>query len=387
MKLILKAFVRPHVRTQNGKKIHVKGYQNSKPQAAPHQDTPKGNQQPWVGVDLDKTLAHHEPGSGLGDIGHPIPAMMARVRRWLKEGKCIKIFTARASDPRQIPLIHDWLVKHGLPKLEVTNIKDPLCEAIIDDKAKQVVPNTGKIVRPTMAKGGLPKFVLKANSKGSTKQVSYEEESESIRKNQGSPEAQRPHKFRRAIWTHKNYHPRCLLCGDEETMSGTCNGLSMRKGLMFLTKSYTLDYKTTYQGIPIAIENRKGSIRHWTDVGTGESGQTVLSFPYGYIPRTMGMDTELNGKREGIDVYLGPDKAAPFVYIITQMRKPDFVAVDEQKVMLGFPDSESAIEGYLANYNDPRFLGGVQKMTVDEFKRELRYRKDSSWPITGGETV
>lgn len=144
MKLILKAFVRPHVRTQNGKKIHVKGYQNSKPTAAPHQDPDDKDQREWIGVDLDKTLAFHEPGTGLSAIGHPVPSMIRRVRDWLKAGKRVKIFTARAHDPKQIPIVQDWLVKHGLPKLEVTNIKDPLMAAIYDDKAVGIHPNTGK---------------------------------------------------------------------------------------------------------------------------------------------------------------------------------------------------------------------------------------------------
>lgn len=152
-----KAFVRPHVRTHNGKTIPVKGYRNRKPDPPPQKPAPKGKQQSWWGIDLDKTLAFHEPGTGLGDIGHPIPAMIRRVRRWLKEGKCIKIFTARASDPAQIPLIRQWLKTHGLPDLEITNIKDPFCERLIDDKAFHVVPNTGKIVRPTMTKCRLPK--------------------------------------------------------------------------------------------------------------------------------------------------------------------------------------------------------------------------------------
>lgn len=144
MKLVLKAFVRPHVRTQNGKKIHVNGYQNSKPQAAPHQDPDDKDQREWIGVDLDKTLAFHEPGTGASAIGHPVPSMIRRVRDWLKAGKRVKIFTARAHDPKQIPVVQDWLVKHGLPKLEVTNIKDPLMSAIYDDKAVGIHPNTGR---------------------------------------------------------------------------------------------------------------------------------------------------------------------------------------------------------------------------------------------------
>jgi hypothetical protein len=34
----------------------------------------------------------------------------------------------------------------------------------------------------------------------------------------------KPHKFQAAEWTHPNGHPRCKLCGDEETMDGQCDG-------------------------------------------------------------------------------------------------------------------------------------------------------------------
>lgn len=69
--------------------------------------------------------------------------MIARVKRWLREGRRVKIFTARAGDVEQIAKVQAWLVTHGLPKLEVTNIKDPLCEAIYDDKAVGIKENTG----------------------------------------------------------------------------------------------------------------------------------------------------------------------------------------------------------------------------------------------------
>jgi len=44
-----------------------------------------------------------------------------------------------------------------------------------------------------------------------------------IREAKKKPEALQPHKFKPAQWTHKNGHPRCLICGDEPTMSGICN--------------------------------------------------------------------------------------------------------------------------------------------------------------------
>lgn len=51
----------------------------------------------------------------------------------------------------------------------------------------------------------------------------YERESELIRENKKKPEASKRHGFQAAKWTYPNGHPRCKVCGDEETMSGICN--------------------------------------------------------------------------------------------------------------------------------------------------------------------
>ena len=48
----------------------------------------------------------------------------------------------------------------------------------------------------------------------------YEEESKKIREN--SKTAKFPHKFKAAKYTHPNGHPRCIICGDEETEDGVC---------------------------------------------------------------------------------------------------------------------------------------------------------------------
>ena len=45
--------------------------------------------------------------------------------------------------------------------------------------------------------------------------------------------------------------------------------------------------------------------------------------------------------------------------------------VDEQKVMLGFDSEAEAVAAYLAHYNDCRFLGDVDRMPMDEFKRKV----------------
>jgi len=50
-----------------------------------------------------------------------------------------------------------------------------------------------------------------------------EKENEKIRENEKRPEAKEPHEFKQAKFTHKNGHPRCLTCGDEESVGKVCN--------------------------------------------------------------------------------------------------------------------------------------------------------------------
>jgi hypothetical protein len=100
----------------------------------------------WIGVDLDGTLAEYHGWKGMEDIGKPIPAMVNRVFDWLYQGIAVKIFTARAGIPEQIPFIKKWLIDNGLPELEVTNVKDFAMIELWDDRCKQVIINTGELV-------------------------------------------------------------------------------------------------------------------------------------------------------------------------------------------------------------------------------------------------
>lgn len=99
---------------------------------------------PWVGVDLDGTLAFMPEGiKGIPFIGKPIPKMLARVKEMLAEGKTVKIFTARAYDKKNIPAVKKWLKTHGLPNLAVTNVKDPGMTQLLDDRAVAIHRNQG----------------------------------------------------------------------------------------------------------------------------------------------------------------------------------------------------------------------------------------------------
>lgn len=118
-----------------------------------HKDMAHYGGSPWIGVDLDGTLAKDGFDADNPDrIGEPVGPMMERLRQWLSEGKSVKIFTARASVPRQVALVKQWLKEQKLPDLEVTNAKDFKMVELWDDRAIRVDRNSGE---PT-AYSGLP---------------------------------------------------------------------------------------------------------------------------------------------------------------------------------------------------------------------------------------
>ncbi len=101
----------------------------------------------WIGVDLDGTLAQWQSGHSSQHIGPPIQSMLDRVKRWITMGIEVRIFTARASVDAHIPPVEEWLKTHGLEGLKVTNVKDYRMLQLWDDRAIQVIPNTGELFK------------------------------------------------------------------------------------------------------------------------------------------------------------------------------------------------------------------------------------------------
>src|SRR5690349_14560656 len=103
----------------------------------------------WIGVDLDGTLAVYD-GWKDGQIGEPVPLMLARVKKWRSDGQAVKMFTARvcSNDPEQLQLIRNWCLKHVGEALEVTATKDFAMIELWDDRCVQVIPNTGETIKP-----------------------------------------------------------------------------------------------------------------------------------------------------------------------------------------------------------------------------------------------
>lgn len=111
----------------------------------------------WIGVDFDGTLATDKDS-------YPIPVMVERVKRWLSQGIAVKILTARVNVPylisnegkssevalaevaAHIYYIKKWCKNHIGQELPVTCSKDYQMYQLWDDRAVQVIKDTGERV-------------------------------------------------------------------------------------------------------------------------------------------------------------------------------------------------------------------------------------------------
>ncbi len=126
-------------------------------------------------------------------------------------------------------------------------------------------------------------------------------------------------------------------------------------------------YKPTvpWRGLTIKVENPAGTIRR------GNGWQTKMVYDYGYVSSSEAVDGD------EVDVYLGPSLTfAPMVYVVHQRRYGDWEKYDEDKCMLGFLSEDAAKHAYLQHYDDPRFLGPITAMPVEEFVSKVRSTKD-----------
>ena len=120
-------------------------------------------------------------------------------------------------------------------------------------------------------------------------------------------------------------------------------------------------------GLPISIENPKGSWRSGTSLG-GKTWRSRLPYHYGYIKRTRGADGD------HVDVFVGPHLKSPHVFAIDQHRLHDR-GFDEHKIMLGFATKEQARKAYIAAFSDgkgAKRIGHIEHMSIDAFKNWLR---------------
>lgn len=118
-----------------------------------------------------------------------------------------------------------------------------------------------------------------------------------------------------------------------------------------------------FQGLSISIENRKGSIRR------GKTWQTKMTYDYGYIRKSMGVDGD------HVDCFIGPNPNATTAFVI-HTQNPRTKKYDEDKVMLGFDSAEQAKKAFLENYDRKDFFQSMDSISMDDFKRKVLDTKD-----------
>lgn len=123
--------------------------------------------------------------------------------------------------------------------------------------------------------------------------------------------------------------------------------------------------KIAWRGVQLAIENEAGSVRTFRNPD-GSIGEKRLIYPYGYVCSSTGADGD------EVDCFVGSDLDAPLVFIVRSQCKHDWSRYDEDKVMIGFASIDDAEAAFLRNYDDPRFLGEIVTMPVDEFVSKVR---------------
>lgn len=128
--------------------------------------------------------------------------------------------------------------------------------------------------------------------------------------------------------------------------------------------------RVQWRGLTIAIENPAGSVRRGTN-RHGVGWEIRMRYDYGEVVGSMGVDGD------PVDIYLGPAlEDAPMVYVVHQRKVGRWDEYDEDKAMAGFLTEEDAKQAFLSNYNDPRFLGPVTAMPVDEFIEKVKATKE-----------
>lgn len=123
-----------------------------------------------------------------------------------------------------------------------------------------------------------------------------------------------------------------------------------------------------YQGVVIDVET---AAEHWRR-GTDPDGKTwAVRMPghYGEVRGTVGPDGD------AVDVYVGKNAFAPFVYVI-QTKYPGDKTFDETKAFCGYDSRADAIAAFREAYNKPGFMLGVTIWPFGAWKHAIENRPD-----------
>lgn len=123
-------------------------------------DTHGASGKPWIGFDLDGTLAKYDKWRGVAHIGDPVKPMCDLIKELHGDGKDVKIVTARVA-PREDGshlLARVFIARWCRDNLgfvpPITHEKDALMETLYDDRVHAVEPNKGKVLNMAKFKKG-----------------------------------------------------------------------------------------------------------------------------------------------------------------------------------------------------------------------------------------
>lgn len=129
--------------------------------------------------------------------------------------------------------------------------------------------------------------------------------------------------------------------------------------------------RVSLYGLPLVIEQPRNSYRTGTDAN-GKRWTSRMAAHYGYIGGTKGADGD------AVDCFIGFYPQSELVFVINQNVGGRF---DEHKVMLGFPDEESARRAYLGSYDRGwPGLASIIPLSISQLKWWLKHG-DMSRPL------
>jgi hypothetical protein len=141
--------------------------------------------------------------------------------------------------------------------------------------------------------------------------------------------------------------------------------ISAKRYRRSISAAFKLQGTMTYQGLPICIENKKGTIRKGVEPN-GKPWSIKMPFSYGYVDGTKGVDGD------EVDVFIGPNPQATHVFIVHQKQnKPGKAKYDEDKCFLGWDSADEAKKAYHSAYNNVNLFHSMTMMSIDEFKEKL----------------
>lgn len=134
---------------------------------------------------------------------------------------------------------------------------------------------------------------------------------------------------------------------------------------------YSLDGTINWHGIPIEIENKKGTVRSGFN-HDGTHWKTLMKAHYGRIKKTEGEDGD------ALDVYIGDDLFSDKVFVVKQMN-PETDKFDELKFIIGVRDKDEAIRLYQAHYDRADYYGGIKELSLPEFKTYISQNREDNF--------